>query len=104
MGDKVKKNEIRFVVSGQVYEKVGKWADEYGETVGSFVRHILIRYLVTHEKIEAQNAAPSVRKLLDYVTDNHTQLMSSEEFLEVQKAFPAVLKLVEATKKNTVKF
>ncbi|MCI5221398.1 MAG: hypothetical protein D3924_01625 [Candidatus Electrothrix sp. AR4] len=103
MSDKVKKNEIRFVVSDQMYEKVNGWADEYGETVGSFVRHILIRYLVTHEKIDAQNSAPSIQKLLNYVTNNHTQLMSSEEFLEVQKAFPAVLKLVEATKKNTAK-
>ncbi len=101
MSDKIKKNEIRFVVSDQVHRKVNEWADEYGETPGSFVRHVLIKYLVTHEKIEAKNAAPAVQKLLHYVTDNHMQLMTSDEFLEVQKAFPALLKLIEAMKKST---
>lgn len=91
MDEKERQYDIKFRVSFDLYQRVKAQADKYCESVGPFVRHLLVDHL---EKIESSEVN---KRALDAIPVLHEiQQKGFTDGNDIQKVLPEVVKMLGA--------
>lgn len=62
------KKELRLIVKRELYDLVAKHAARYGETVGGYIRHLMMERVEALERVEAHGTTSTVMDVFrDYM-------------------------------------
>ena len=89
------KKELRLVVKRELYDLFAKHAERYGESVGTFVRHLMVERTTFLERSSSEGSTSVILALLRQFTDLiHMSIDDPKEAAEFQESVDKLCSLV----------